>query len=220
MAAEAFDPFANDDDEIVALSRDASRVSPRSSPRSSPRRYASHVAASGPNPHDVSSNANYVRNSIQTDDIMKEFNTAFPSMTLGDDATDQFGFPANVFPATFSAGVDDTYTKGDVSHKQRPVTSNLEGVTFVIAEEMSVIHKSQTNQCSVKVRGNVSVSEIQSSCLKWYYLFHIQFLNNCICCAAGGIFTYRTWSTNILRCIFSRSQRTYGCRNIKELRLR
>jgi len=90
---------------------------------------------------------------------MKEFNTAFPSMTLNDNATDQFGFPSTCFPATFglTSGADVTNTDSTTPFQSNPVISNLEGVTFVIAEEMSVIHNSQTNQCSVKVRGNISL---------------------------------------------------------------
>lgn len=36
--------------------------------------------------------------------------------------------------------------------------NNAEGPTFIIAEEMSVVHRSSTNLCSVKVRGNISAS--------------------------------------------------------------
>mmetsp|Transcript_7980 Transcript_7980/g.17997 ORF Transcript_7980/g.17997 Transcript_7980/m.17997 type:complete len:407 (-) Transcript_7980:179-1399(-) len=169
MAAEAFDPFANDDDDkflhdvthpsssrapptpnIVAPSRD----SPRYSPRSSPRRNA----ASDPKLHDASNNTNYVRDNIQTDDFMKEF-TSFSSMTLGSDATDQFDFPSNCFSDTFehTAGADDSFTTDASSFKNVPIAGNLEGVTVVVAEEMSVIQKSQTNECSVKIRGNISL---------------------------------------------------------------
>ena len=188
MAAEAFDPFANDDDDeflhdvthpsppiiappspIVASPRDAPRSSPRRSPRSSARRKAPINDASQSSDSSYSSNRpNYVRKNIRVDDVMKEFDTAFPSMTLNDNdsATDQFGFPSTCFPATFepTSGVDGTNTNSTTPFQSNPVISNLEGVTFVIAEEMSVIHNSQTNQCSVKVRGNISVSAMEYVC--------------------------------------------------------
>ena len=95
---------------------------------------------------------------------MREFSTAFPSMTIndGDDSTDQFGFPSTTFPATFE---DDTVTStaGGVDALENKLLiaktgSDLDGVAIVMYEEMSVIHRSQTNQCSVKIRGNVLVS--------------------------------------------------------------
>ena len=155
-AAEAFDPFAHDDDDLAPTTPRRSEANPimpphRDGPRGSPR--GSSRRSSKSNNSDG-----------RTADIMKEFGAAFPSMSLDPNAaTDQFGFPSNVFAATFEQqGADDvkaaakTTTKGNKS----AATSSLEGVTFVMSEEMSVIHKSQTNQCSVRVRGNISVSMI------------------------------------------------------------
>jgi len=124
-----------------------------------------------------SSPNNTRQKNIQEDDIIKEFDTAFPSMTLNDNVamtmattTDQFGFPSSdvLFPATFeqlaSGVVEEDTTNNNITNNSTlplqdgdPTISNLEGVTFVIAEEMSVIHKSHTNQCSVKVLGNISI---------------------------------------------------------------
>ena len=169
--ADAFDPFANDDEDlheanvkqqvtpprrsapplIVPSPRDRPRVSPRSTPRSSPPK---------------SSPGGQTGKKTQTNsvDIMKEFSTAFPSMKLNDGDADQFGFPSTAFPATFEDGTVTTSTAGGEDALRRgeikPVakSSSLEGVAVVMYEEMSVIHKSQTNQFSVKIHGNVLVS--------------------------------------------------------------
>jgi len=176
--ADAFDPFANDDDDlhydnvkhqvtpprrsasplIVPSPRDRPRVSPRSTPRSSPPK-------SSPGDQTQKKTIDTTQSNTNSVDIMREFSTAFPSMTIndGDDSTDQFGFPSTTFPATFE---DDTVTStaGGVDalkNKQLLIAktgSGLDGVAVVMYEEMSVIHKSQTNQCSVKIRGNVLVS--------------------------------------------------------------
>mmetsp|Transcript_27825 Transcript_27825/g.47300 ORF Transcript_27825/g.47300 Transcript_27825/m.47300 type:complete len:404 (+) Transcript_27825:118-1329(+) len=174
MAAEAFDPFANDDDEqfvhnethvpptivvsprrttapVVASPRDTPRTSSRSSPRGSSKGIGE----------------TRIQKHVGDDDIMKEFDAAFPSMTLDDSEMDQFGFPSS-FPTTFefppapSADADETNTSTTKS-KGNPAATNLEGVTFVVAEEMTVIHKSKNNQCSVKVRGKISLEKSSHS---------------------------------------------------------
>lgn len=150
MASEAFDPFANDDDDEL-LTHEPSPSRPATS-----------------------------TSNISADDIMDAFGAAFPSMTLDDNHQETVDFfPSNdFFPATTSksasgGGGEDG---GVASSQQSTMTTtmatsaaatttttnqnnNMEGPTFVIAEEMSVVHRSSTNLCSVKVRGNISVEE-------------------------------------------------------------
>ena len=163
---EAFDPFAADDD----IQEEGSKQ------RTPPRSSSSPIIV--PSPRDKPRNSpkqgrrnSKTNNNTQADiDIMKEFGS-FPSMSLNETASgtfDQFGFPTNSFPATFEDGVsvltsdnnnidndDDAKQIFDVENTDKP--NSLEGVSVVISEEMSVIHKSLTNQCSVNVRGSVSL---------------------------------------------------------------
>jgi len=168
---EAFDPFA-DDDEIHE-----ERAKQRTPPRSS----SSPIIVPSPRDNRPRNSTKQGRrnsktktnNNTQADiDIMKEF-SSFSSMNLNETSTntgtfDEFGFPTNSFPATFEDGVsvltsdnnidnnddDDAKQILNVQNTDKP---SLEGVSVVISEEMSVIHKSQTNQCSVNVRGSVSL---------------------------------------------------------------
>ena len=164
---EAFDPFADDDD--IQEEGSKQRTPPRSSsspiivpsprdnkPRNSPKQ--------GRRNSKTKSNSN-----TQADiDIMKEFGSFIPSMSLNETASgtfDQFGFPTNSFPATFEDGVSaltsdnniDNDDANQILNVQNDKPNSLEGVSVIISEEMSVIHKSQTNQCSVNVRGSVSL---------------------------------------------------------------
>lgn len=142
MAAEAFDPFANDDEEEE---EDFFRE-PRSVVDAS--RHTSESSHSGQRPKNA-------RDDHRADDILKEFTTTFPSLALTDSgATDQFGFPSSCFPATFEHAASGVR---EANERQRPVPRTLDGVTMVMGEEMSVIHKTHTNQCSVKVRGRISL---------------------------------------------------------------
>jgi hypothetical protein len=163
MATEAFDPFAVDDDEddydplhgatttTPPHSNSSVRYSPRvvPSPRGSPR------------PRDHASNSTRVSSSgprdRQLDDILGEFHAAFrpPASSAFDDddaEVDEFGLPT----AFGAVEVDEAHSR-DTSSTYPGGRSSLEGVTFILAEEMSIIHKSKTNECSVKVRGNISV---------------------------------------------------------------
>jgi len=161
MAAEAFDPFSNDDDDAF-LPNVSSRDDQRGDAHGSPQRSASsNVAsqASDPSLDHVNSSHSSQRNN-QTEEIMQEFVTAFPSMTLNDETTtDQFGFPSSCFSATFenTSGEDHTKANNKTSQQSHPTDGNLEGTKFIITEEMSVIHESKTNQCTVKIRGNLTL---------------------------------------------------------------
>lgn len=141
MAAEAFDPFANDDEDgggppTVSVVK----INPISPPRNSTRRSSSSSAGQSSAPSDV--------------DIIKEFCTA---LQLNDDGVPlQSAYPIN-FDGSSAHNVEDTSRHKIDVHKHNN-GSELQGVDIIMYEEMSVMHKSGTNQCSVKVRGSVSVS--------------------------------------------------------------
>lgn len=162
MTTEAFDPFANDediDDDNVFQLNTTMKISNRNHRNSNPTR-----RTSPPTQTSQSINGNGV-NHI-TDEVMKEFNYAFPSMSLNgndDDGDDHaFGFTSHFFPKEYTSTTTTAATTADVN------TNNISSpaatttpLTLVIAEEMSVIHKSSSNQCSVTVRGIISVSRVQ-----------------------------------------------------------
>lgn len=170
MATEAFDPFAFDDEDDDDLLHGATTTTPRHS--NSSVRYSPKVIPSprgSPRPRDHASNNTSVSSSgprdRQIDDILGEFRAVFrplpaPSVFDDDDAkVDEFGFPPVDWAAAFGVGeLDEAHARGTSSTYPcgRP---SLEGVTFILAEEMSIIHKSKTNECSVKVRGNISLEE-------------------------------------------------------------
>ena len=172
--AEAFDPFADDDDDddpshhqvspirSAAQSGTSARSSPR--PRGSPQNN-NHGAAQHHQHHNVhqtsysSSSGNNASH-----DIMQEF-ASFPSMSLNDDNAEFDYFPSNVFPDaddTPRAPPPTTTTTTETNTNTDPM--NINGAapsSFVLSEEMSVIHKSDSSLCSVKIRGKVSVEQQQ-----------------------------------------------------------
>jgi hypothetical protein len=76
----------------------------------------------------------------------------------GHAAVDEFGFTSGGSAAAFGGGAEDEVRARDaLSSSAHAGGSSLVGVTFVLAEEMSLIHKSKTNERSVKARGNLSV---------------------------------------------------------------
>jgi len=168
---EAFDPFADDDDIQEE----------RSKQRTPPRLSSSPIIVPSPRDNRPRNSTKQGRrnsktktnNNTQADiDIMKEF-SSFSSMNLNETSTntgtfDEFGFPTNSFPAAFEDGVsvltsDNNIDNNDdddakqILNVQNDKPNSLEEVSVVISEEMSVIHKSLTNQCSVNVRGSVSL---------------------------------------------------------------
>ncbi|KAL3815683.1 hypothetical protein ACHAXA_006576 [Cyclostephanos tholiformis] len=83
---------------------------------------------------------------------------------------DEFGFPsgAGALDASFGEGCADDDVDDDDEDEDRTTKNEMssslcdaglgtfEGATYVIAEEMSVVHSSRTGKCSVKVRGKLS----------------------------------------------------------------
>ena len=168
MATEAFDPFAFDDEDDDDLLHGATTTTPRHS--NSSVRYSPKVIPSprgSPRPRDHASDNTSVSSSGPRDrqigDILGEFRAVFrplpaPSVFDDDDAeVDEFGFPPVDWAAAFGVGELDEAHARDTSSTYPCGGPSLEGVTFILAEEMSIIHKSKTNECSVKVRGNISV---------------------------------------------------------------
>jgi len=175
---EAFDPFADDDD--IQEEGSKQRTPPRSS--SSPIIIPSPRDNKARNsPKQGRRNSSKTKTNINTQadiDIMKEF-SSFSSMNLNETSTntgtfDEFGFPKNSFPATFEDGVsvltsdnnnidNDANDANQILNVQNDKPNSLEGVSVIISEEMSVIHKSQTNQCSVNVRGSLSLETTTAS---------------------------------------------------------
>lgn len=155
---EAFDPFATDDDDDVVhmnsfLLDTTMNISNRSSSSSSNPTTTTHRHASlAQTPASQSINVKAVK--ANSNALVNEFNDTFPSMTLddhvdvGDDAL--FGFTSSLY---FPKENNIATAKSTTTSTTTTATS-----TFIITEEMSVMHKSFTNQCSVHVRGTVSVS--------------------------------------------------------------
>lgn len=165
MTTEAFDPFANDediDDDNVFQLNTTMKISNR---RSNPTRHTSQLTQTS---HSIDGNgADHI-----TDKVMKEFNYAFPSLSLNgndDDDGDEyaFGFTSHFFPkenTTTAAAAAAATTAVVNTNNITSTAATTTPPTFAIAEEMSVIHKSSTNQCSVTVRGVISVSRVQPIC--------------------------------------------------------
>ncbi len=212
MATEAFDPFAVDEDDDDYLFGAATtpprhsnvRYSPKviPSPRSSPRpRDASNTSVAFPSPRGKRTAAP----DQQINDILGFFNAALlPGAFNDDDVVDEFGFPSVDFAAAFEGVVDEAHARDTSStHPGRP---SLEGVTFILAEEMSLIHKSKTNKCSVKVRGNLSVRTLRVGCCDFFRQrrSHRNFtLHPSSFFSAGGTFRCKSLSAHILRRILS-----------------
>ena len=180
--AEAFDPFADDDDDddpshhqvspirSAAQSGTSARSSPR--PRGSPQN--SHGATQQHqhhNVHQTSHSSSSGKNASH--DIMQEF-ASFPSMSMNDDNAEFDYFPSNVFPDADDAlrappppppnGAANTTTTTTTETNTNTDPMNINGAapsSFVLSEEMSVIHKSDSSLCSVKIRGKVSVEQQQ-----------------------------------------------------------
>jgi hypothetical protein len=188
MATEAFDPFAVDDEDDDDLLHGATTTTPRHSnssvryspkvipsPRGSPRSRdrasgnTSVVSSSSPRGNKRTDNAQPDR---QIDDILGEFHAAFPPASAfnDDDAeVDEFGFPSVDFAAAFGVGAVDEAHARDTSSTYPGSRPSLEGVTFILSEEMSIIHKSKTNECSVKVRGNLLVRAIRDWMMRFVF---------------------------------------------------
>jgi hypothetical protein len=201
MADEAFDPFANDDDddegflfeESPNVARDTSYSSsirkpstpssrhhrvraPQIQTSSSPRRHrlsTDSVISSNINTciNDINGNHHQQQHNRQgqgrshnnhVDDVLHQISTTFPSMALNDDGNEQFGF-SNFFPAEFDArSVKQNKTfvphrNIHVNERRATADANVEEMVFIVTEEMSVVHKAQSKECSVSIRGTVSV---------------------------------------------------------------
>ena len=155
MAAEAFDPFIHDDDDEDEFARDGSHTIPRQNLGTS---------HSSPRPQNAQTESG-------TEDALNEVSAIFPCMELTDcSATDEFGFPSSCFAATFET-LQHTSHAISAAHEANsnnitapnpsctPIGENLDEIAVVICEEMSVIHKTQTDQSSVKIRGTLQLEK-------------------------------------------------------------
>ena len=83
-------------------------------------------------------------------------------MALNDDGNEQFGF-SNFFPAEFDArSVKQNKTfvphrNIHVNERRATADATVEEMVFIVTEEMSVVHKAQSKECSVSIRGTASV---------------------------------------------------------------
>merc|ERR1711862_558903 len=86
----------------------------------------------------------------KSSDFSRELSSVFPSTICDNTITDEFGFPANCFPAEFESG--NVFRQRAAERQSTDVPA-----TIHVAETMCVLHQIETNECSVKVCGNISV---------------------------------------------------------------